>query len=123
MKRYKQFFFEAYYKAGEENTLDTIEDLEYEGADVDNNGFVTLYHFTSLETVDLIRKTKYFISKEDGIFFTTNPKGQALGYGQGMIKVKIHASLLKIDDLFGNEAHVTVPLKKAGIKFTEFKLV
>lgn len=98
---------------------DLIEEIKETGAEV-KNGFVTLYHRTDVNGFEGIKKLKYFVGKEDGIFFSTLKNGQADGYGNSIVKVKIHANYLEIDDIFENEAHLRVVLKKPGEKFFNF---
>ncbi len=101
---------------------DMIEEIKGVGAEV-RNGFVTLYHRTDANGAEAIKKLKYFVGLEDGIFFSTSEKGQAEGYGDQIIKVKIHANYLQLDDVFDKEAHVRVVLKRAGQKFYNFKVI
>ena len=83
------------------------------GAEV-NDGFVTLYHRTTPEKAKSIQDSGRFDTKEDGVFFSTSLDGQAKDYGSGVVKVKVPASMLQLDDIFDGEAHVRVPMKKAG---------
>lgn len=53
-------------------------------------------------------------AKEDGIFFSTKKDGQNVGYGSEIIEFKIPAEKLMLDDIFDNEAHLRLPLKRAG---------
>lgn len=83
------------------------------GADV-SDGFVTLYHRTTPENAEAIKNSGKFSTKEDGVFFSTALEGQAKDYGAGVVKVKVPVSMLQLDDIFDSEAHVRVPMKKAG---------
>jgi hypothetical protein len=83
------------------------------GAEV-TDGMVTLYHRTTPEAAEKIRKSGKFETKEDGVFFSTSLDGQAKDYGEGIVKVKVPSSMLQLDDIFDNEAHVRVPMNKAG---------
>lgn len=88
-----------------------IEEIKSCGGVVDENGCVTLYHITSEKNASSIIKTGVMIAKEDGIFFSTKPDGQASGYGNTALKFKIPAKKLELDDIFDDEAHLRIPLK------------
>lgn len=90
---------------------DLIDEIRFYGGEVDENGYVTLYHNTSKESAEAIRKTGKMIAKEDGIFFSTKPDGYASGYGSVSLKFKIPAHKLELDDVFDGEAHLRMPLK------------
>lgn len=83
------------------------------GAEV-SDGFVTLYHRTTPDNAEAIKNSGKFSTKEDGVFFSTALEGQAKDYGAGVVKVKVPVSMLQLDDIFDDEAHVRVPMKKAG---------
>ena len=91
------------------------EDLIYEiedMAEISPNGYVTLYHRTSKENADNIYKTGKMSAKEDGIFFSTkNTDSQVVGFGDGVVKIKIPVEKLVLDDIFSDEAHLKIPLK------------
>jgi hypothetical protein len=90
-----------------------VDELTDVGADV-KDGFVTLYHRTSKENASKIKNTETFNAKEDGVFFSTSKLGQTEGYGEGLVEVKVPINMLELDDIFDGEAHVRIPLKKAG---------
>ena len=94
-----------------EDLLPLYADLKDNGAEVDKNGNVTVYHRTSPENLENILKNKKMQAKEDGVFFSTSPNGQAEAYGKALLKLKVPLSLLELDDVFGDEAHVRIPLK------------
>ena len=87
--------------------IDEISDF----ANVDENGFVSVFHRTSKSNAEKIRKSGKFTPKEDGIFFSTKPDGQASGYGNEVVELKIPADKLELDDLFDGEAHLKLPAK------------
>lgn len=91
------------------------EDLIYEiedMAEISPNGYVTLYHRTSKENAANIYKSGKMSAKEDGIFFSTkNTDSQAVGFGDGVVKIKIPVEKLILDDIFSDEAHLKIPLK------------
>jgi len=78
------------------------------------NGKAILYHFTTPEAKKQIEETGMMYGKEDGIFFSTRPDGQAKGYGTAIIKVRVPLNQLELDDVFGDEAHLRIPTAKAG---------
>ena len=90
---------------------DTIEVVKSIGGNIDENGYVTLYHRTSKENADKIKKSGKMSAKEDGIFFSTQKSGYNDGYGDSVIELKIPAEKLVLDDIFDNEAHFRIPLK------------
>lgn len=94
------------------DTLDTLDELNSVGATVLSNGMVKLYHGTSLKNAILISTSELMTSKEDSIFFSTYDKGQVLGYGSKVLSFLAPLELLKIDDIFDNEAHVRVVIGK-----------
>lgn len=90
---------------------DTIEVVKSVGGNTDDNGYVTLYHRTSKENADKIKKSGKMSAKEDGIFFSTQKSGYNDGYGDSVVELKIPAEKLVLDDIFDNEAHFRIPLK------------
>ena len=93
------------------NALDTIEELDSIGAEIDDKGYVTLYHRTDPESAEKIKDTKRMTAKEDGIFFSTSENGtNNYGYGDSIIKVKIPVEMLEVNDIFDDEASIRVPL-------------
>jgi len=95
--------------------MDKIEELKDNKAIIDNDGNITVYHRTSKEKADKIKQTGTMFGEEDGLFFSTSQKGQAEGFGDSVIEFKIPVEKIEIDDLFGEEAHVRLPLRRAGI--------
>ena len=79
-----------------QDTLDLVRDV---GGKADNNGYVTLYHRTSEENAEKIRRTGKMSAKEDGIFFSTSKAGYNEGYGDAVIEFKIPAEELVPDDI------------------------
>ena len=80
-------------------------------AEINENGYVTLYHRTSKENANNIRSSKKMSAKEDGIFFSTKKDGQNAGYGEEVVEFKIPIEKLVLDDIFDDEAHLRFPLK------------
>jgi hypothetical protein len=93
---------------------DTLDELLTSLADVDAEGNVTLYHRTTKENKSQIQKSGQMKGEEDGLFFSTTRDGQAEGYGEAIIKLKVPIEDIQIDDLFEAEAHVRIPTSKAG---------
>jgi len=99
---------------------DLIEEIKRVGAEVDENGYVTLYHRTTLEAAEKIRSSGVMRVKEDGLFFSTSKDGQAEGYGDTVVEFKIPAERLQIDDIFDQEAHLRVPIKGRTARVAEW---
>ncbi len=95
------------------NAQDLLEELSNNGAEIDENGMVTVYHRTSSEKKSQIEESGKMTGLEDGVFFSTKETGQAEGYGKAIVKLNVPVEELQIDDTFGNEAHVRIPTAKA----------
>lgn len=94
---------------------DMIDELKGVNANVDDFGYVTVYHRTSKENADQIIKTGKMINKEKGIFVSTKKDGgQAEGYGDTVVEMKIPIEDAQIDDIFGDEAHLAIKTKTVG---------
>ena len=93
------------------NTQDFIENIKNVGANVDENGYVTVYHRTSKENADSIYKNGKMSAKEDGIFFSTSKDGyNNSNYGDSVVELKVPAEMLELDDIFDDEASVKIKL-------------
>lgn len=94
---------------------DLIEEIKSVGAEVDENGYVTLYHQTSTENAQKIKESLTLKSAgEDYIFFSTSKNAQqADGRGQSKLEFKIPAEKLLLDDLFSDNADLKIPLNGA----------
>lgn len=97
-----------------ERDSDLAEELLSNGAKITTKGEVFVYHRTSKENAAKIKQTGKMTAKEDGIFFSTSESGQAEGFGDEVVRLKVPLSNLDLDDVFGEEAHVKIPLKRAG---------
>jgi hypothetical protein len=88
-----------------------IVDLSGEPIVVDNAGMVILYHRTTQEAKDRIYATGNFESKENTneTFFSNRKNGQARGYGQAIVTVRIPVKDVRANDAFRHEIHVAVP--------------
>ena len=104
------------------NAQDLIEEIKSVGGEVDENGYVTVYHRTTENAKEKILSTGIMTAKEDGVFFSTKPNGQIEGYGSAIIKISIPIEKLVLDDIFDNEAHLRYPLKtsKATLNISEY---
>jgi hypothetical protein len=91
------------------NDID-LEDLEGTPISTNEDGTVSLFHRTSKENADKIRSTGKFESKEQGeVFFSSTEQGQAEGYGDEIIEIRVDPSKVQLDDAFsGGEIHVSV---------------
>lgn len=90
-----------------EDTLNLIETLRGVGANVDDNGLVSLYHRTTPENAREIYKTGKMFGKENdgGLFFSTSKDYQP-DYGSAVVEAKIPANKIQLDDVFDNNADV-----------------
>lgn len=91
---------------------DLIEEIRSVGANVDENGYVTLYHATTPENAEKIKSSGKMISNEPDVFFSTSKNAQqSEGRGGVTLEFKIPAEKLELDDLFSDNADVKIPLK------------
>lgn len=91
---------------------DFIDEVKSVGAEVDDNGYVTVYHQTSDENADKIRQSGKMIANEDYVYFSTSKNAtQSEGRGQTKLEFKIPAEKLMLDDIFSDNADVKIPLK------------
>ena len=97
---------------------DMIDELRANGAKVSDDGYVTLYHHTTSQAASQIQSSKTMTAKEDGIFFTTkaDSEAQAGGRGGAVLEFEIPVEKLQIDDEFGDEVHVRIPLNSRNSK-------
>ena len=90
---------------------DLIEEIKSVGANVDKNGYVTLYHQTTNENADKIKQTGKMIANEPYIYFSTSKDAsQSDGRGKTKLEFKIPAEKLILDDLFSDNADVKIKL-------------
>lgn len=87
-----------------------IVDQSGEPLAVNPDGTVTLYHRTTAENAARIAATGRFLSKENTneTFFSNKPDGQAEGYGDAVVAVRVPARQVRINDAFPHEIHVAV---------------
>ena len=87
---------------------DLIEEIKSVGANVDKNGYVTLYHQTTNENADKIKQSGKMIAKEPYVYFSTS-KGASQSDGKGNIKLKSTEKHI-LDDIFSDNADVKIEL-------------
>lgn len=93
------------------DTLDFIDEIKSVGAEVDDNGYVTVYHQTTDENAQKIMQTGEMISRELDIFFSTSSNAQQSdGRGTTKLEFKIPAEKLILDDIFDDNADVKISL-------------
>lgn len=91
---------------------DLISKIEGVGAEIDSNGYVTVYHQTSEENAKKIKESGKMISNEQAVFFSTSPNAQqSEERGTVKLKFKIPAEELSLDDIFSDNADVRIDLK------------
>lgn len=91
---------------------DMVQTLRSVGADIDDDGIVTLYHRTSPNKLDLIQQSGVMKTKEPGrgVYFSTNKNaGSSLGYGDSILTARIPVEKLQLDDVFSDNADVVLP--------------
>ena len=93
------------------NAQELVDEIESVGGDVDEYGYVTVYHRTTENAKQKILSTGKMSAKEDGIFFSTKRDGQAEGYGDAVVEMRIPVENLVLDDIFDDEAHLRYPLE------------
>ena len=90
---------------------DLIEEIKSVGANVDKNGYVTLYHQTTNENADKIKQTGKMIANEPYVYFSTSKDAsQSDGRGNTKLEFKIPAEKLILDDIFSDNADVKIKL-------------
>lgn len=96
---------------------DTITEV---GGKITADGKAVVYHATNAEAAENIRKTGKMIGKEDNLYFSTKKDGEILGYGDHVVRVQIPLERLELNDIFDNEAHLTMrtrPNTPTNIRF------
>ena len=95
---------------------DLLEELSihHPSAQVDSDGNVTVYHRTSKESADKIRKSGIMTAQEDALFFSSKPDEYISDYGDTVIKLKIPSTVLEVNDIFDGEVHFDIPLKRVN---------
>lgn len=84
---------------------DLIEEIKSVGANVDKNGYVTLYHQTTNKNADKIKQNGKMIAKEPHVYFSTSKDAnQSDGRGNTKLEFKIPAEKLILDNIFDDNA-------------------
>jgi hypothetical protein len=104
------------------NAMDAVEenglyDLSGNPMAVNTDGTVTLYHRTTPEKAAALKASGKFKSLEntDETFFSSLSDGQAAGYGEALITVRVNPAFVRLDDAFDDEIHVTVSNKNLSL--------
>lgn len=93
------------------NTQDLIKEVKDAGAEVDENGYITVYHQTTEENAKKIRETGKMKALEDGVFFSTSKDAtQSENRGNVKLEFKIPAEKFEVDDIFPDNADLRIPL-------------
>lgn len=72
------------------------------GLPLNKDGTVTVYHHTSKDNANNIRKTGILKSAGEPHVYVTTHKDADTGYGDTPVPIKIHPSKLELDDEFPN---------------------
>lgn len=100
--------------------IDLAEEILSVGGEITPTAKVVLYHATTEENAQKIRETNQMYGKEPNLYFSTKKDGVIKDYGKAVVRVEIPLEKLKINDLFDDEAHLTMevkPYKMTNIKF------
>jgi hypothetical protein len=104
------------------NAMDSVEenglyDLSGNPMVVNADGTVTLYHRTTPEKAAALKSSGKFKSLEntDETFFSSLSDGQAEGYGEALITVRVNPAFVRLDDAFDDEIHVAVSNKNLSL--------
>ena len=106
------------------NCLDLIQTIIEKSGEVDEEGYVRLYHATNSESAQNIIHEQKMYGKENGIFFSTKADGQILCYGNTIIEALIPVEKLILDDEFEDELHFKVyssTNKKVSLKLSLYE--
>lgn len=97
----------------DDNELVDMDDVPVE---VSSDGTITLYHRTTAEKAESLRKTGRFKSLENTneTFFSNKLEGQAVGYGDAVITVKVKPEKVRLDDAF-HDGEITVAVSNKAL--------
>jgi hypothetical protein len=92
----------------------SFEDIEGNPIPVNEDGTITVYHRTNQDPSKITEEG--FISKENTneIFVSSKKDGQAVGFGDNIIEIKVNQEDLELDDAFTGEAHFRLNIDKAN---------
>lgn len=102
--------------------IDLAEEILSVGGEITPTAKAVLYHATSKENASKIRATGEMYGKEPNLYFSTKMDGVIKDYGDSVVRVEIPLEKLKMNDLFDDEAHLTMevkPYKMTSIKFSK----
>lgn len=100
--------------------IDLAEEILSVNGKITPDSKVVLYHATTEENAKKIKETNQMYGKEPNLYFSTKKDGVIKDYGKSVVRVEIPLEKLKINDLFDDEAHLTMevkPYKMTNIKF------
>ena len=93
------------------NAQDLINELSSVGANIDDNGYVTVYHATTPENAQNIIESGKMTANEPAVFFSTSKNAQqSEGRGGTIVEFRIPVEKLQLDDIFSDNADVKIPL-------------
>ena len=90
-----------------------IEDLKEEGAKVDENGYITVYHNLSKYNKKPFEKTGELGGGSNGIIFSTKKDGKIKGYGEKVLEFKIPIEKFVWAGSYKNEVLLKIPFKSS----------
>ena len=111
MKTFRQHIIESVPTDKDGNEL---VDMNGKPLTTNSDGTLTLHHRTNKDNAARVTKSGRFTSKEntDETYFSSHPTGHGEGYGDTVVKVRVHPRHTRINDAFHNgEVHVAVSNK------------
>ena len=112
LKKWEQHFkSEGWSGNGLVDLLELTENLRNFGVQLTEGGQAILYHATSEDNACQILNEQQMFGLEDGLFFSTSPDGEIVGYGSTVLKVWIPIPLLELNDDFRSEQRYRVPVR------------
>ena len=90
-----------------------IEDLKEEGAKVDENGYITVYHNISKYNKKSFEKTGELGGGSNGIIFSTKKDGKIKPYGDKILTFKIPIEKFIWAGSYKNEVLLKIPFKSS----------
>lgn len=93
------------------NAQDLASDILKVNGEITSDAKAVLYHATSEENAKRINESGIMIGKEDWLYYSTKKDGEIKGYGNSVVRVEIPLELLELNDIFDDEAHLTLETK------------
>ena len=92
-----------------------IADIQGNPVEINDDGTITLYHRTTKEKAKQIRESGAFTSEEQNkVFFSNKPTGQAEGYGDEVIELRVNPTETEMEDAFSEgEVHLSLQTEQA----------